>query len=331
LGSVAEFLANLAPLMGLAGLLYAWMVDQSVRDIRVGSASVSDLGAKLQEVVSLSPRRRGVGLFFLLTAAAPLLMVAFGWRSAVAAVLAAASCFGIISFGLSSFGRAQLRAAIFASESDGTRCLQVARAGATGVACAVSALTALGMGAAFLATLRLAGNASVAVGDDASLRGFIGIVCGWLAGACGAAVVFRDGVDVHAPASLYTILGQARRSSAVSLRLLSSDRGNRCHLRPWLRHAHRGARRFHASRIGAGLCLLGGKSRLRGRGGPRRTRIRWRSGRVGWGHGPSPRLIRSAVVSRARLDDAARTETCRRALAGLAPVGGQLKSKQGSW
>ena len=142
-------LTNLAPLFGLAGLLFALGIFLYIRKQPVGSEKMAELSEMIHDGAMVYLKRQYSILVIFIVVVFSLLAWKLGWQTAVS-FLAGAACSMLAGFfGMEAATRANVRTSQAATESGQAKALNVSFAGGAVMGVSVASLGLFGVGILF--------------------------------------------------------------------------------------------------------------------------------------------------------------------------------------
>ncbi|HML94970.1 MAG TPA: sodium-translocating pyrophosphatase [Thermodesulfobacteriota bacterium] len=189
--------AYFGTILGLAVLVYAFMVYREITTLPEGSDKMKEIASAIHEgaMVFLKREYRIIGIFVVVVFV--LLGLFIGWGAAVAYIVGAFSSMTAGFFGMKAATKANVRTAQAASSEGQGKALSVAFKGGNVMGLSVAGIGLLGLSVAFLLGIGLPENPADAQGLAAFAIKFGDVLGGFAMGASSVALFARIGGGIY--------------------------------------------------------------------------------------------------------------------------------------
>ncbi|MGW8265739.1 MAG: sodium-translocating pyrophosphatase, partial [Longimicrobiales bacterium] len=182
-------------IIGLAGLLVAWMIYAYVKRQPAGTQAMFDLAEQIHDGAMAFLKREYSFLFFFVIVVAGLLGWAISIQTSIAYILGALSSVCAGFFGMKAATRANVRTSQAANEEGAGKALRIAFFGGSVMGLAVASLGLVGIGALYFVF------AAGAIPGTNDLPNFAQIISGFAMGASSIALFARVGGGIYTKAA----------------------------------------------------------------------------------------------------------------------------------
>ncbi len=212
MGNAAEILTYLAPLVGLAGLFYAYMVYQSINEIKIVDKTMLDLAQAIHDGAMVFLKREYSRLAIFIVIVFGLLATFIGGWTAFAFLVGASCSAGAGIFGMRAATRANVRTAFAAKqEADAIakkdealikqlsgKALAVAFSGGNVMGMSIAGLGLIGVSLFYLFLVTWPSNQAM---DSAYFDFVVQVLSGFAMGASSIALFARVGGGIYTKAA----------------------------------------------------------------------------------------------------------------------------------